>query len=587
MRRRDLLRGLAAAPLLRPPAVFAGDRPGDPPFQTRSAALGANGMAATAHPLASLAAVEVLKAGGSAVDAAIAANAMLGVVEPTGCGIGGDLFALVWDPAERRLLGLDASGFAPAGLDVDALVRRHRARGAIDPLGMDAVTVPGAVAGWAALHARFGRLPPAVLLAPAIAVAREGVPLAPVIARGWAANVRGFEAGRARIEAADLAFALFAPAGLPAEGDRFTNPDLAATYEGLARDGWTSFYRGPFAADLEAHFRAHGRPMRAADLAAMQAEWVTPISAPYRGVRLWQIPPATQGVTTLQMARIVERFPMAELAEADRLHVLVEAKKLAFADRARFLADPRKVRVPVEALLSDAYVAARAARIAMGSALPDDVPPGDPEEHSDTSYLATADSSGMMVSLIQSNYRGMGSGVVVPRRVPVPGGRGTWGFMLQNRGAQFSLDPRAANAIAPGKRPFHTIIPGFVTRPGPAHDAPLLAFGVMGGTMQPQGQVQVLVNLVDLGLDVQAAGDAPRARHLGSPDPGDGREARAGLFLESGFGAATRASLAARGHVLLDGHHDVGGYQAVLRDAARGIYRGASESRKDGIALGY
>lgn len=585
MRRRDLLAGLAAAPFAAGVAR-AGDRPGDPPFQGRSPALGARGMAATAHPLATEAAIAILKAGGSAVDAAIAANAMLGLVEPTGCGIGGDLFALVWDPGARALAGLDASGFAPAGLDVTALRARHRPN--IHPLGMDAVTVPGTVAGWGALHARFGRLPMPELLAPAIAAAREGVVLPPVIARGWAANIRRFEADRARIEAADLAFALYAPAGrAPAEGEIFTNPDLAETYAMIGRDGWEGFYRGAFAADLEAHFRRHGRVMGAADLAAMKAELVTPIPARYRDVRLWQIPPATQGLTTLQMARIVERFPMATLAEADRLHVLVEAKKLAFADRARFLADPRRVRVPVSTLLADRYIAGRAALIAMDRALPDELPPGDPEEHSDTSYLATADATGMMVSLIQSNYRGMGSGVVVPRRAPVAGGRGGWGFMLQNRGAQFALDPARANAIAPGKRPFHTIIPGFVTRPGPTQEEPLMAFGVMGGTMQPQGQVQVLSNIIDLGMNLQAAGDAPRVRHLGSPDPGDGREDTPGVFLESGFGAATRASLQARGHVLLERYQDVGGYQAVMWDSGRRVWRGASESRKDGVALGF
>lgn len=560
----------------------AGERPGDPPFQGRSPAIASNGMAATAHPLATQAAVEILRAGGSAVDAAIAANAVLGLVEPTGNGIGGDLFALLWDPKARRVVGLDASGFAPLKLDVAALRRRHGA--AIDPLGLDSVTIPGAVAGWAALHERYGRLPLATVLAPAVRLAREGFPLAPVIARGWARNLAGFERGRARIEGADLVFALYAPDGHPpAEGERFTNPDLAATYELISREGAAAFYRGAFARDFEAFSRRHGRAHSAADLAAMRAEWVEPISAAYRDVRLWQIPPATQGLATLQMARIVERFPMKELSEADRLHVLIEAKKLAFADRARFIADPRRVKVPVRGLLADDYIARRAALIRMDRALPEDVPPGDPEEQSDTTYLATADSDGLMVSLIQSNYRGMGSGVVVPRSEAVPGGRGSWGFMLQNRGAQFSLDRTAANRIEPGKRPFHTIIPGFVTR----GDQPWLAFGVMGGTMQPQGQVQVLVNLVDLGLNLQAAGDAPRVRHLGSPDPGDGREETPGVFLERGIGAETRADLARRGHRLLDSHQDVGGYQAVMWDARNRVWWGASEMRKDGVALGH
>lgn len=570
------------AALVLAAAAQAGERPGDPPFQGRSPAIASNGMAASAHPLATQAAVEILKAGGSAVDAAIAANAVLGLVEPTGNGIGGDLFALLWDPKAQKVVGLDASGFAPFRLDVAALRRRHGA--AIDPLGLDSVTIPGAVAGWAALHERHGRLPLSTVLAPAVRLAREGFPLAPVIARGWARNLAGFERGRARIQGADLAFALYAPAGRPpAEGERFTNPDLAATYELIGREGAAAFYRGAFARDFEAFARRHGRAHSAADLAAMRAEWVEPISAAYRDVRLWQIPPATQGLATLQMARIVERFPMKDLSEADRLHILIEAKKLAFADRARFIADPRRVKVPVRGLLADDYIARRAALIRMDRALPDDMPPGDPEEQSDTTYLATADSDGLMVSLIQSNYRGMGSGVVVPRSEAVPGGRGSWGFMLQNRGAQFSLDRTAANRIEPGKRPFHTIIPGFVTR----GDQPWLAFGVMGGTMQPQGQVQLLVNLVDLGLNLQAAGDAPRVRHLGSPDPGDGREATPGVFLERGIGAETRADLARRGHRILDTYQDVGGYQAVMWDARNRVWWGASEMRKDGVALGH
>ena len=579
----SILRLAACALALHAAPLLAGDRPGDPPFQSRSAAVGLNGMAATAQPLATEAALEILRAGGSAVDAAIAANAVLGLVEPTGNGIGGDLFALVWDPATRTVVGLDASGFAPRGLDVAALRARHPG-GSIDAAGMDAITVPGTVAGWDALHQRFGRLPLSRVLAPAVRHAREGFAVTPVIARGWRANLAGFKAREARIPDAPLAFTLYAPGGAaPVAGERFTNPDLAATLEAIGKGGAAAFYRGAFGRDLEAHFSAHGKAMAASDLAAMKAEWVTPISAPYRDAVLYQIPPATQGVSTLQIARIVERFPMAELSEADRVHVLVEAKKLAFADRARYLADPRAAKVPVSALLSDAYIAKRAALIRMDRALPDDVPAGDPEEHSDTTFLATADSSGMMVSLIQSNYRGMGSGVVVPRRRPVAGGRGTWGFMLHNRGAQFSLNPASPNMIAPGKRPFHTIIPGMATRNG----APWLAFGVMGGTMQPQGQVQIMVNLIDLKLDLQAAGDAPRVRHLGSPDPGEGRETTPGIFLESGIGAETRAALKARGHVILETHQDVGGYQAVMWDAGRRAWWGATEMRKDGVALGY
>lgn len=574
-------------------AVQAGDRRGDPAFQGRSPAIAQNGMAATAHPFATQAAVEMLKAGGSAADAAIAANAVLGLVEPTGNGIGGDLFALVYDPATKTVVGLDASGFAPGKLDVKALKARaakagglpRRMPGTLD-VGMDAVTIPGAVAGWEALHRRYGKLPLATVLGPAVRYARDGFPVSPVIARGWAGNLRAFKADGAAIEGAEWIWKLYAPSGeAPAEGQVFANPDLAATLEMIGKGGAEAFYRGAFAQDFERHFQAFGRQHSAADLAAMKAEWVAPISAPYREVTLWQMPPATQGLATLQMARIVEKFPMATLGEAERLHVIAEAKKLAFADRAVWIADPRKQKLPVQALLADGYIAKRAAMISMDKALPADVPAGDPEgEKSDTTYLAAADSSGMMVSLIQSNYAGMGSGVVVPRTAPVEGGRGTWGFMLQNRGAQFSLDGKSRNAIAPGKRPFHTIIPGMVTK----GDQPFLAFGVMGGTMQPQGQVQVLVNLVDLKMNLQAAGDAPRLRHLGSPDPGaDGKEPVPGLYLESQIGAETRAALVAKGHAIIDRYQDVGGYQAVMWDAANKVWWGATEMRKDGVALGW
>jgi gamma-glutamyltranspeptidase / glutathione hydrolase len=575
----------AAASLAISPATLAGDRRGDPAFQGRSPAIAKNGMAASAHPFATQAAVDILRAGGSAVDAAIAANAVLGLVEPTGNGIGGDLFALIYDPATKSVVGLDASGFAPGKLDVKALKARAAKAGGLD-VGMDSVTIPGAVAGWEALHRRYGKLPLAQVLAPAVRHAREGFPVAPVIARGWAGNLRAFKADGEAIQGAEWIGRLYAPDGAaPKAGQVFANPDLAATLEIIGKGGAAAFYTGAFAQDFERHFKAFGRQHSAADLAAMKAEWVAPISAPYREVTLWQMPPATQGLATLQIARIVDRFPMKTLSEAERLHVLVEAKKLAFADRAKFIADPRKQPLPVQALLGDDYIAKRAAMIRMDRVLPIDVPAGDPEgEKSDTTYLATSDSSGMMVSLIQSNYAGMGSGVVVPRTVALEGGRGTWGFMLQNRGAQFSLDPKHRNVVEPGKRPFHTIIPGMVTK----GKEPFLAFGVMGGTMQPQGQVQTLMNVVDLGMNLQAAGDAPRVRHLGSPDPGaDSREATPGVFLESQIGPDVRATLEAKGHVLIDQPQDVGGYQAVMWDAANKVWWGATEMRKDGVALGY
>jgi gamma-glutamyltranspeptidase/glutathione hydrolase len=585
MKRPALLLCACGLSLAMVPAVQAGDRRGDPAFQGRSPAIARNGMAATAHPFATQAAVDMLRAGGSAVDAAIAANAVLGLVEPTGNGIGGDLFALIHDPATKTVVGLDSSGFAPTKLNVKALKARAQKAGGLDR-GMDSVTIPGTVAGWEALHKRYGKLPLSTVLSPAVKHAREGFPVSPVIARGWAGNLASFARAGDAIQGAEWIGRLYAPGGAaPVQGQVFTNPDLAATLEMIGKGGADAFYKGAFADDFERHFKAFGRQHSAADLAAMKAEWAAPISAPYREVTLWQMPPATQGLATLQIARIVERFPMATLSEAERLHVLVEAKKLAFADRAAFIADPRGQALPVKQLLADDYIASRAGMIRMDRALPADVPAGDPEgEKSDTTFLATADSSGMMVSLIQSNYAGMGSGVVVPRTVAVDGGRGTWGFMLQNRGAQFSLDAKSRNAIAPGKRPFHTIIPGMVTK----GDAPFMAFGVMGGTMQPQGQVQTLVNIVDLGMNLQAAGDAPRVRHLGSPDPGaDGKEPTPGVYLESQIGAETRAALTAKGHSIVTAYQDVGGYQAVMWDAANKVWWGATEMRKDGVALGY
>ena len=556
-------------------------------------------MAATAQPLATQAALDVLKAGGSAVDAAIAANAVLGLVEPVANGIGGDLFALVWDPKAKKLHGLDASGAAPAGVDVAALRRRY-ADGVIQPASVDAITVPGAVAGWAALHERFGKLPLAQVLQPAIAMAREGFPVSPIVAEQWERNLRRLGERQATIPEWGNTLSVYAPSGKPpAAGQVFANPDLARTYALIAERGADGFYRGPIAADIDAHFRRVGGPMRASDLAAMRAEWVEPISAPYRGYTVWQMPPATQGLTTLQMLRLIERFDLKAMGfgSADALHVMAEAKKLAFADRAQFLADPRVVKIPVRELLSDGYTAKRASLIRMDRAMPDQPPAGvpadwlagqptsrqanaDPSARSDTTYLTVADSSGMMVSLIQSNYRGMGSGVVA-KASPARGG-GTLGFIFQNRGAQFSLGRQAANLIAPGKRPFHTIIPGFVTKDG----EPFLSFGVMGGSMQPQGQAQVLVNIVDHGMDPQAAGDAPRFRHIGSADPGDGQEPPS-LYLESQIGPQVRAELQRRGHVLKTGPDDVGGYQAILWDAKNRVYWGATEMRKDGQAAGY
>jgi gamma-glutamyltranspeptidase/glutathione hydrolase len=572
--RRNILAGAAFGALAATPAL-AGDRPLGKAFAGRSTVYAKRGMVATSHPLATAAGLEILKAGGSAVDAAIAANACLGLMEPTGCGIGGDLFALVWDPKAGKLTSLNASGAAPRGQTLAQLKKRLKPNAPIPPLGPLPVTIPGAVDGWLAMHAQFGRKSMAEVLAPAIGYARDGFPMAPIIAMFWARNLRRFKETGADAGVLDNAFALYAPNGdAPKAGALFKNPDLADTYDAIAREGRAWFYEGDGAKRMAAYLQRMGGAHAAADFAGMKAQWTAPISTTYRGVQVAQCPPNNQGLTVLQMLNILEGFDLRQMGfgSADALHVATEAKKLAFVDRARFIADPDRVSIPLEELLSKERAARQRAQIKMDRAMPAADIKG--FEGGDTIYMCTADESGQMVSLIQSNYRGMGSGLVADGM----------GFMFQNRGQQFNLDPRHANAYAPGKRPFHTIIPGFALKDG----APWLAFGVMGGAMQPQGHVQIINNLVDFDMDVQEAGDAPRWRHIGGPDPDGfgGGDTGDRLFLESGIDAQARAALASRGHTLAERAEDVGGYQAVQR-GANGIYAGASEMRKDGFAAGY
>lgn len=572
MTRRGLSVGAAALALAG--TAFAGDRPIGRPWAGRSTVIAKSGMAATSQPLATQAAVDVLRRGGSAADAAIAANACLALMEPTGCGLGGDLFAIVWDPQARRLAGLNASGPGAKGQTLEALRTRFAGFAAIPWAGSASVTVPGAVDGWLKLHARFGRLRLAEVLQPAIGYAKDGFPVSPIIADGWARNMARLAERRSQIEEFDNALKVFAPGGkAPGAGEMFKNPQLADVLTNIAVFGRKDFYEGETARKLDAYMRRIGGALRYEDLAAFEAEWVEPISTPYRGVQAHQLPPNGQGLTVLQMLNILEGFDLRRMGHGspDALHVMIEAKKLAFADRARFIADPAFQPAPLGPLLSKEYAARRRAMIRMDRAMPAvDVPA---MHDGDTVYLAAADASGMMVSLIQSNYRGMGGGLV-------PDGLG---FMLQNRGAQFNLDPGHPNAFAPGKRPFHTIIPGFVTKNG----EPWLAFGVMGGAMQPQGHVQIITNLVDFDMDLQEAGDAPRWRHIGGRDPdgADGGETGDRVFLESGLGADAAIALARRGHVIETARQDVGGYQAVLR--RDGVLHGATEKRKDGAAAGY
>ncbi len=558
-----LVTALAAAP------AGGGDRPEGRSFATRSVVHARHGLVAAAHPLAVGIGLDVLKKGGSAVDAAIAVNAALGFLEPVSCGIGGDLFALVWDAKTQRLYGLNASGRAPLALTADKVPPQPD--GTIPVHSPYAWTVPGAVDGWFELHAKFGRLPMKDVLAPAARAAREGEPVAQVIAGAWARGARLFKdkPGFAPV---------FLPEGhAPKEGEVFKNPALARAYELLGEKGRDGYYKGEIARDLVAFSKANGGFFSEEDFARHRSLWVEPLSTDYRGVRVFELPPNGQGLTALMMLNILERFDLRALGRdsADFWHVMVEAKKLAFEDRARFIADPAFAKVPVAGLLSKEYAEGQARRLDRERAT-QRLEPGQPAfSEGDTTYLAVADGEGNLVSLIQSNYTGFGSGYALP----------PWGFGIHDRGAQFDLEPGRPNSLEPGKRPFHTIIPAFAMRDG----QPWLAFGLMGGDMQPQGHVQVLVNLVDFGMSLQEAGDAARFYHTDSSEPTGTLMTSGGvLHLESGVPPDVRRELLRRGHRLVETSGGAfGGYQAVARDPVTGVLSGASESRKDGCAMGY
>jgi gamma-glutamyltranspeptidase/glutathione hydrolase len=547
---------------------IAGDRLTGEPFATRSEVIAPHGMAATSQPLATQIALDILKAGGSAVDAAIAANAALGLMEPVGCGIGGDLFAIVWDAEKQELAGLDASGRSPKSLTLD-----HFRREGIDKIpafGPLPVSVPGAVDGWFELHARYGKLPMTEVLAPAIRYAREGFPLSEVIAYYWGRNAEFLKDYPGFAE-------IFMPGGkAPGKGEMFRNPYLADTYEKIAAGGRDVFYKGEMARAIADYMAAQGGFLSYEDLAEHRSEWIEPVSTNYRGYDLWELPPQGQGIAALQILNILEAYDLSAMGfgSTEYVHVFVEAKKLAFEDRARFYADMQFVDVPVDGLISKAYAERRRALIDLERAA-QSYPAGDDElEEGDTIYLTTADADGNMVSLIQSNYRGMGSGMT-PGRL---------GFVLQDRGELFSLVEGHANVYAPGKRPFHTIIPAFVTKDG----KPYMSFGVMGGAMQPQGHAQIMINMIDFGMNLQEAGDAPRIRHTGSSQPTGERMSDGGVVnLESGFSIETAYELRRMGHDVKIQRGGYGGYQAILRDHDQGVYVGASESRKDGQAAGF
>jgi gamma-glutamyltranspeptidase/glutathione hydrolase len=545
------------------------DRITGKPFATRSEVLALNGMAATSQPLATEAALDILRRGGNAIDAALAANAVQCLTEPTGCGLGGDLFAIVWSARDKRLYGLNASGRSPRGLSLEKL-RELCPNGKIPALGPLPVSVPGCVDGWFELHGRFGRLGMKEVLAPAIRYARDGFPVSEVIAHYWRASVPRLSKYPGFAEQFTLA------GRGPEAGEIFCNPNLASTLELLAKDGRDAFYNGPIARAIDAYMREQGGYLAYADLEAHTSEWVEPVSTNYRGYDVWELPPNGQGIAALQMLNILEGYDLKALGlgSPDYVHLFVEAKKLAFEDRAHFYADPEFLDIPVERLISKEYAAERRKLIERERAAAR-YDAGKPElEQGDTIYLTVADGEGNMVSLIQSNYRGMGSGMAPPGL----------GFVLQDRGELFDLTPGRNNTYAPGKRPFHTIIPAFVTKDG----EPWMSFGVMGGATQPQGHVQILVNMIDFGMNAQEAGDAPRILHEGSSEPTGERMQDGGFVaLESGFADELRAELRRRGHVLGESKGNFGGYQAIRRDAATGLLRGASESRKDGHAAGY
>ena len=573
----SLLRPLTCCLLLAVvPSLSAADRITGRAFATRSDVIAPHAMAATSHPLATQIALDVMKQGGTAMDAAIAANAALGLMEPTGNGIGGDLFAIVWDPKTKKLHGYNGSGRSPKSLTLDYF--RQQGITDIPAHGPLPVSVPGTVDAWFALHDRFGKLQMRDVLAPTIRYAREGHPVHQTIAYYWDRSVPRLS----KFPGFTEQFTIGGRA--PRTGEMWKNPYLANTLQKIADDGRDAFYKGDIARTIDAYFKANGGFLSYEDMAAHKGEWVEPVSTDYRGYDVWELPPNGQGIAALQMLNVLEGYDFSKIpfGSAEHVHLFVEAKKLAFADRARWYADPAFQPAPVARLISKPYARDRAKLISPDKVLRE-VQPGTPKEleEGDTIYLTVADQDGMMVSLIQSNYRGMGSGMT-------PTGLG---FILQDRGEMFVLQGCEGatphpNCYAPGKRPFQTIIPAFITKDG----QPWVSFGVMGGAMQPQGHVQIVMNLVDFGMTLQEAGDAPRIQHDGSTEPVGSATAMTNggvVQLESGYPYETIRALMDKGHHVEWALGPYGGYQAIKRDPETGVYYGASESRKDGQAAGY
>ena len=535
-------------------------------FASRSEVIAQHGMAATSQPLATQVALDILKKGGSAIDAAIAANALLGLVEPTGNGMGGDLFAIVWDANKKELTAINASGRSPETLTLDYFINSGMDK--IPSHGPLPVSVPGCVDGWFELHEKYGKLPMSEILQPAIDYAENGFPVTELIANYLSRSVPYLSKYNGFSE-------VFAPNGkAPKKGEIFKNAALANTFKKLVAGGRDAFYKGEIAKTIASYMKEEGGFLSYEDLANHTSEWIDPVSTNYRGYDVWEIPPNGQGIAALQILNILETYNISEMGFGSKeyIHAFTEAKKLAFEDRAKYYADMDFSKVPVQELISKSYAderrklinPKRASKRITESKLRD----------GDTIYMTVADGEGNMISLIQSNYRGMGSGMTPPGL----------GFVLQDRGELFALDADHSNVYAPRKRPFHTIIPSFITKDG----KPWVSFGVMGGAMQPQGHAQIVINLIDFNMNLQEAGDAPRIQHGGSSQPTGETMTNGGiLYLETGIDYEVIRELSKMGHKIQFNIGGYGGYQAIMWDEKNKVYFGASESRKDGQAAGY
>lgn len=552
--------------LLIPFIGFAQDRITGELFSTRSEIIAENGMVATSHPLATQIGIDILKQGGNAIDAAIAANAAIGLMEPTANGIGGDLFAIVWIEKDKKLYGLNASGRSPQNLTLDYFKDNKFEK--IPAYGPLPVSVPGCVDGWFELHDRFGKMNMKNVLNPAINYAENGFPVTELVSYYMNIASKNFNTY------ANFKETYHVNGRTPEKGQLFKNPDLANTLKIIAKQGRKGFYEGEIAETISKFIIDQGGFLSYGDLKNHESDWIEPVSTNYRGYDVWELPPNGQGIAALQILNLLEGFDIRSMGfgSAEYIHHFVEAKKIAFADRAKYYADMNFNKIPVDYLISKDYANKRrneidpnkSARIVKAGEI----------ENGDTIYLTTADSEGNLVSLIQSNYRGMGSGMVPPGL----------GFMLQDRGELFSLEEGHFNVYEPSKRPFHTIIPAFITK----DDKPYVSFGLMGGAMQPQGHAQIVINLIDFDMNLQEAGDAPRIRHVSNQQPTGGNMYDGGeLSLESGFDYKGIRQLMEYGHKIIFSLGSFGGYQAIMYDEKNKVYFGASESRKDGSAIGY